>query len=244
PDPFVATNAVDLNIALGRAYLDAVYDVTPSVKIEGGLFGTYLSGGTLNVARLDPRLALAWTPMDGHWLRIGFLRETSAANSTTLAPIGMLGLQSNAVSLAIGGYSDTLAARWDAQWTDWLFTEVDYQHQQLSDLSIPIPLAAETIDLSKGRIDRFSATANVWLTHGIGAFATLAYADSKDQDPSSSGFGGGLPYVPETAARIGLTYVNPVNLKVTAAATYVGPREGDQFRTELAGYWTADASLI
>lgn len=242
--PEIVSSEADLDIAVGRVYLDAIYDVAPGLKVEGGLFGTYLNGGSLDVTRLDPRVAVGWSPIEGHWLRAGFLRETSAANSTTLAPIGVLGLQSNVVPLAIGGYSDTFAARWDAQWTDWLFTEVDYQHQKMSELSLPVPLGGDFIDLSKGRVDRVSATANLWLTHGFGAFATIGFADSENQDPTSDGFGAGLPYVPETAARIGLTYVNPINLKVTAAATYVGPREGNQFRDQLEGYWTADASLI
>lgn len=237
------TDSSDFGIGFGRAYVDAVYDVSATLKVEGALFGTYLNGDADSITRVDPRAALAWAPVEDHWLRVGFLRETSVATSTTLAPIGMLGLQPHQIPLATGGYSDTFAARWDAQWTDWLFTVVDYQHQQLSDLSILVPLSLDTIDLTAGRIDRVSFTANTWLTHGFGAFATFAYADSEDRDPNSPGFGNTLPFVPETAARIGLTYVNPINLKMTAAATYVGPRSGNAFGDRLDGYWTADAFL-
>lgn len=237
------TTEADFGVGFGRAYVDAVYDIAADLKVEGALFGTYLSGDADNITRLDPRAALAWAPVEGHWLRAGFQRETSVATSTTLAPIGMLGLQTDQLPLAIGGYSDTFAARWDAQWTDWFFTTIDYQHQDLIDLSILVPLSLDTIDLTDGRIDRVSITANTWLTHGFGAFATFAYADSEDRDPNSFAFEESLPFVPETAARFGLTYVNPVNLKMTAAATYVGPRSGNAFGDRLDGYWTADAFL-
>ncbi|HWK68699.1 MAG TPA: FecR domain-containing protein [Rhizobiaceae bacterium] len=237
------TDSSDFALGFGRAYLDAIYDVAPNLKVEGGLFGNYIDGDGGSLTRIDPRAAIAWAPVDDHWLRVGFMRETSLATSTTLAPIGVLGLQSDQIPLSTGGYSDTFAARWDAQWTDWFFTVADYQHQQLSDLSILVPLSLDTIDLTAGRIDRVSFTANTWLTHGFGAFATFSYADSENRDPSSPAFGQSLPFVPETAARFGLTYVNPINLKVTAAATYVGPRSGNAFGDRLDSYWTADAFL-
>ena len=39
------------------------------------------------------------------------------------------------------------------------------------------------------------------------------------------------------------TCVNPVNVKVTVAATYIGQRTGRFAGTELDDYWTADAFL-
>lgn len=245
PGPTVTTTTdiTDVSVAMARAYVDALYEVTPDLKLEGALFVTHLSGGGGSLTRVDPRIAAAWTPMEGHWLRAGFLRETSAANSTTLAPIGVLGMQSNQVPLGIGGYSDTFAARWDAEWSDRLFTTVDYQHQELTGLNIPVPASLDTIDLASGRIDRVSGTANVRLNGGFGAFGTLVWTDSEDRDAGSPGFGGPLPYIPELAGRVGLTWVNPANIKVTAAATYIGPRSGNIFGDRIDGYWTADAML-
>ena len=238
----IVVDTRDVDLPFGRVYADAVYEISPDIKAEGALFATLL-GGSLDVQRLEPRLGLAWAPWEDHWLRAGYLRETSAASSTTLSPIGVAGLQSNQVSLDIGGYSDTFAARWDAEWTDRFFTSVDYQHQELNDLAIRIPGSILTVSLAEGRIDRVSGTANVWLGNGFGAFATAAFTDSENEDPASLGFGGDLPFVPEISGRVGLTYVNPVNVKVTLAGTYVGPRAGDESGTELDGYWTADAFL-
>ncbi|MET0575788.1 MAG: FecR domain-containing protein [Mesorhizobium sp.] len=241
--PISVSEPSDAKIDVGRAYFDALYEVNASLRIEGGLFGTYLKGGSLDVSRLEPRVGVAWAPTEGHWMRAGFLRETSAVNALTLAPIGVLGMQSNQTQLDVGGYSDTFATRWDAQWTDRFFTTVDYQHQDLHDLAIAVPTSLSTIDFSDGRIDRVSATANVWLGNGFGAFATAAYADSENQDPASAGFGSALPFVPEISGRVGVTWVNPANLKVTLAATYIGERESQTPGAELDGYWTADAFL-
>lgn len=242
--PIVSDLKSNLNLNVGKAYVDAVYDITPTLKAEAGLFGTILEGdsdGTsFSQGRLGPRIGGAWMPVEGHWLRVGYMQETSAIDAATLAPLGVVGIQSNQIPLALGGYTDTFAARWDAEWTGRLFTTVDYQHQLLHGLAIPIPGGIETIDLAEGRIDRVSATANFWLGGGFATFATLAYASSENRDPTSF-YGEPLPFVPETAARIGLTWVNPANVKITVAGTYVGTRAGDETGTPLSPYWTADA---
>jgi Flp pilus assembly protein TadD len=241
--PISISTPSDAKIDIGRVYFDALYEVNPGLQIEGGLFSTYLKGGSVDVSRLEPRVGVAWTPMEDHWLRAGFLRETSAINALTLAPIGILGMQSNQTQLDVGGYSDTFAARWDAEWTNHVFTTVDYQHQDLHDLAIAVPTSLTTIDFSDGRIDRISATTNIWLGNGFGAFATAAYTDSENEDPTSLSFGSALPFVPEISGRLGVTWVNPANVKVTLAATYIGDRESQTPGAQLEDYWTADAFL-
>ncbi|WP_353643557.1 FecR domain-containing protein [Mesorhizobium sp. WSM2239] len=243
PSITVPISSVEGTIDIGRAYFNALYDISPTIKAEAALFGTYLDGDGVNVERLEPRFGIAWAPSEGHWLRAAFLRETSAIDSTTLAPIGILGVQSNQTQLGVGGYSDTFAAQWDAEWSDRLFTSVEYQHQDMHDLAIEIPLTIGTVDFSEGRIDRVSATANVWLGNGFGAFATAAYAVSEIKDPASAGFGAALPFVPEISGRVGMTWVHPSNLKVTVAATYVGERASEATGGELDDFWTADAFL-
>ena len=106
----------------------------------------------------------------------------------------MLGLQSNQLPLALDGYSDTFIARWDAEWNSHVFTSVDYQHQDLTNLSIPIPGLIDTIPLTDGSLDRVSATANIWLEHGFGAvrddrLSRLAerYAGLRRPDPLRPG---------------------------------------------------------
>jgi tetratricopeptide (TPR) repeat protein len=257
------TTESDVSLRAARAYLDVSYEFSPTLTVEAGLFGNYLAGetevfteatedgetesdfqrGEIEEFRADPRLGVAWEPLAGQWLRGGYIRESGAFASGSLAPVGIVGLQSNQLPLGITGYSDTFAARWDAEWTDRFFTSLDFQHQEFEDISILVPGGITTIDLQEGRIDRASATANMRLGGGFGAFATFAYSDSENQDPDSFGFGGPVPFVPETSARMGLSWVNPANVSVTLAATYVGERVGDETGTELDPYWTADAFL-
>lgn len=236
------TVAGNTEVTFGRLYVDAAMQMTPDLKLEAGAFST-ISSGSVEVQRFEPRAGFAWDFMPGHSLRVGYLRETETANNMTLAPIGIVGLQSNQMPLAVGGYSDTIAARWDAEWTNRFFTSVDYQHQSIHDLLIPIPGSIDTDSVAEGRIDRVSGTANVWLGYGFGVFATASYADSKNEDPGSAGFGEALAYVPETTARAGITWVNPANIKVTLAASYIGERETQVPGDRLDDYWTADAFL-
>ena len=58
-----------------------------------------------------------------------------------------------------------------------MFTAVDYQHQDSTSFRWRCRHRPRQLDLSQGRIDRVAATANLWIGGGIGAFATLAYAD-------------------------------------------------------------------
>jgi Flp pilus assembly protein TadD len=248
--PIGSVETTNFDLLAGRAYADVIYEITPSLQGEAGLFGTYLNGDGLKELNPEPRIGLAWAPLEGHWLRAAYLEQSSAINGATLAPIGVLGLQSNQAPLDVGGKSQTFAARWDAEWNSYLFTSLDYQHQQLDTLAIPVPLSLNQIALSEGRIDRLSVTANLWLTHGLGAFANFAYLDSENLDPASLGYGGPLPYVPDRTARLGLTWVSTSNLKITAAATYVGKRWGEGVGQRplpvsrmMDGYWSADASL-
>ena len=256
----IESSEYDVALRAARAYFDVLYEISPTLTAEAGLFGSYLTGdaesttvdsdgteflrGEVEEFRAEPRFGVAWEPLPGQWLRGGYIRESGAFASGSLAPVGIVGLQSNQLPLDITGYSDTFAARWDAEWTDRFFTSLDFQHQEFDDVSILVPGGITTIDLQKGRIDRASATANMRLGGGFGAFATFAHADSENQDPDSFGYGEPVPFVPETAARVGLTWVNPANVSVTVAATYVGQRAGDETGTELDPYWTADAFLI
>ncbi|WP_428426850.1 FecR domain-containing protein [Pararhizobium sp.] len=235
-------------IGLGRAYLDVLHDIGPDLKAEYALFGTYIDSGNSDARRIEPRAGLAWTPIEGQWLRAAYMRQSYDFGAPTLSPVGMVGIQPNQFGLSFDGYGDTLAFRWDAQWTDRLFTAVDYQHQELHGLSIaypgtaPIPLLPSSIDLSEGRIDRFGVTTNIALGNGFGLSASIAHTSSEDRDPLSFGFGDNLPFVPEKSAQIALTWVNEANIKATVAGNYTGQRDtGQKYR--LDGYWTLDADL-
>ncbi|MBB3590547.1 tetratricopeptide (TPR) repeat protein [Rhizobium sp. BK529] len=241
PDPTEKT------IDIGRAYVDVLHDITPDLKGEYALFATRLEGDGVDVSRLEPRFGLAWAPTQSQWLRAAFMRQSLDIGVPTLAPIGILGLQSNQFSVGAEGYADTIALQWDAEWTDRFFTSVEYQHQELHDFSIDLPLialpAVESMSLSRGRIDRAAVTGNVALGNGFGLSATYAYMDSENKDPLAPNYGDDLPFIPQNSGQIALTWVNEAKVKTTLAANYIGERN-DEFGTKLDDYWSLDAHLI
>ncbi|PDT31000.1 TonB-dependent receptor [Rhizobium sp. L9] len=235
-------------IDIGRAYVDVLHEITPDLKGEYALFATHLEGDGIDVSRLEPRFGLAWAPVQNHWLRAAFMRQSFDTTVPTLAPIGILGLQANQFSTNPQGYTDTLALQWDAEWTDRFFTSVEYEHQELHDFSIDFPLISlpsdTSLPISRGSIDRAAVTANVALGHGFGLSATYAYMDSKNRDPLEPIYGGPLPFIPQNSGQIALTWVNEAKVKATVAANYIGERDGDRFGTKLDDYWTLDAHLV
>ncbi|EJC80071.1 FecR protein [Rhizobium leguminosarum bv. trifolii WSM2297] len=242
PDTF--SNRVNI----GRAYVDVLHEITPDLKGEYALFATRLEGDGIDISRLEPRFGLAWAPVQNHWLRAAFMRQSLDTGVATLAPIGILGLQPNQFSVGIEGYTDTVALQWDAEWTDRFFTSVEYQHQELHDFSIDFPLISlpsdTSLPISRGSIDRAAVTANVALGNGFGLSATYAYMDSENRDPLEPIYGGPLPFIPQNSGQIALTWVNEAKVKATVAANYIGERDGDRFGTKLDDYWSLDAHLI
>ncbi|MBB4477740.1 tetratricopeptide (TPR) repeat protein [Rhizobium etli] len=235
-------------IDIGRAYVDVLHEITPNLKGEYALFATRLEGEGIDITRLEPRFGLAWTPIENHWLRAAFMRQSFDTTVPTLSPVGILGLQANQFSTNPQGYTDTVALQWDAEWTDRFFTSVEYQHQELHDFSVDFPLISlpsdTSLPISRGRIDRAAVTANVALGNGFGLSATYAYMDSENRDPLEPIYGGPLPFIPQNSGQIALTWVNEAKVKTTLAANYVGERDGDRFGTRLDDYWSLDAHLV
>lgn len=238
---------VEDSIDLGRVYVDLLHQVTPTLKLEYALFGTYMNGDAVDVSRLEPRVGVAWSPLEKHWLRAAYLRQGTDSATPTLSPVDVVGLQPNQISIGTEGYNDTIALQWDAEWSDRFFTSVGYQHQEMHDFSIALPLtglaAIDAQQYARGSLDRAAVTANLALEHGFGLTATYAYMTSKNKDPAP-GFADDLPYVPRHSGQVALTWVNEANVKATVAANYVGERSGDQLGTQLDSYWTLDANMI
>ncbi|KAA9383632.1 FecR domain-containing protein [Neorhizobium galegae] len=230
------------HIGIGLIYVDLLHEINPDLKAEYGLFGTLLSGDGVDIQRLDPRVGIAWSPANGQWLRAGFIRSSVDLSTPTLSPIGIVGLQPNQISTDPEGFTNTMALRWDAEWTPDFYTALEFQHQDVKNPQIGIPLSAIPFTTSKGRIDRGSLSGNLLLGHGFGLSSTVAYTASEDRDPASATFGGPLPFLPEWAGQVALTWVNDANVKATLAANYVGDRV-DEVGIELDDYWTLDASL-
>ncbi|MGF6174957.1 tetratricopeptide (TPR) repeat protein [Ensifer sp. 4252] len=238
--PVMASASTSSTQNVAKAYVDAIYEIAPDLKAEGALFARYIEGANDGIIRLEPKFGIAWAPVEGHWLRAAAMRDGLNFDVATLAPIGVVALQPNQLRFGAEGYTDTLAFRWDAEWQDWLFTALDYQHQEVRQLSLDVPLSTLSLDYAKVGLDRVAATANFALGHGFGLSATAAHtnADVKD-DPANPT--DELLFVPENSGQVALTWVSTANVKATIAANYVGTRPADG--KTLDDFWTLDASL-
>jgi tetratricopeptide (TPR) repeat protein len=238
----VATASSSDRTGVARAYVDLLHEIQSNLKAEYALFGSYLNNDVENVARLEPRLGLAWSPAEGQWLRAAFIRSSIDLSTPTLSPVSVMGLQANEFDVQPGGRADTVAFRWDSEWSDAFFTAVELQHQDLHEAQIAVPLAAVPFSTREGRIDRASLTGNLFLGSGFGLSSTIAFADSKDKGDGLLTAGGPLPFVPEWAGQVALTYVNSANVRVSLAANYIGDRESSS-GTSLDDYWSLDSKL-
>jgi len=235
---------VDATQRLGRAWIDVLAEPGDRVRVEAALFATYLEDAP-DEAMLAPRLGLAWTPRDGHWLRLGLLRERPALEGDTLAPIGVLGL--DPIDMPSGsGRVDVAIVRWDAEWTGRFFTSLEYQRQEIEDLSISVDNSLTPVAAPDATLDQLQASANLWIAGGFGVFGSVARNWS---DAAIDRQDGAIPFVPDVSARFGVTHVNPRRFTVTLAETYLGERAsqfpgvalGDAWITDLTGGWESES---
>src|SRR5262249_26189320 len=47
------TDSSDVNLTVGRAYIDALYDISPDLKVEGAAFGTLQEGDGVSIDRFE-----------------------------------------------------------------------------------------------------------------------------------------------------------------------------------------------
>ncbi|MGF9756205.1 FecR domain-containing protein [Microvirga sp. 0TCS3.31] len=190
---------------------------------------------------VSPRVGIGISPFEGQWLRAAYRQDTASPIPFTLAPVTTVSLVPNALPTQLGGETKTLALRWDAEWSPYVFTSVEYQRQDTENLNLPIAYSFDDIGIGKARIERFAAAANLWLTHGIGVFGTIGTISSDVR--SEEARGAEVPFIPGKFARAGVTFVHPSRLKFTLAGTFLGNITGNLRGREIDNYWTADAAL-
>jgi len=231
----------DATFKASRLYADLFWRPSDWFEAQAGIQRTALDTDFSDDSMVSPRVGIGISPFEGHWLRAAYRSDGLMPLAYTLSPVTTVGLVPNTLPLALGGQIDTLALRWDAEWSPYLFTALEYQRQDAENLDIGIPNIFDSIAIEKARIERLAATANLWLTHGIGVFGTIGTQSTEVL--SGTGRGGDVPLIAGNFARAGVTFVHPSRLKLTMAATYVGDFTGELSGTTLDDYWTADASL-
>ncbi len=198
---------------------------------------------------LDLRLGVAWEPAAGHWLRAAVGRNTPRQVPFTLAPSTTLGLRENLLPAFyelltptdLAEQVDSAIARWDAEWTSHLFTAVEYQHQRFDALPISSPDGQIVFNGDTARINRLSATADIWATGNIGIALAGAWTDGHRAVPGSDGLTY-LPFLPEVTARASLKWTNERRIAAQLSANYIGAVR-DSFAARLGGYTVVNAGL-
>ncbi len=230
-----------------RLYADAFWRPSDWFEAEVGLERVMVDQeGASADENILPRAGIGISPFEGQWLRAAYRSDVVFPSTYTLSSLTTVGLLPNVIPLELGGKVDTLALRWDAEWSPRFFTAVEYQRQEIDSLSLPIPETYATLDADKAQIERVAATANFWLGYGIGVFGTVGAASSEIQ--SGPAAGAPVPFVAERFARAGLTFVHPSRLRLTVAQTFLGGLTsatplGDFVGLKLDDYWTTDASV-
>lgn len=231
-------------------YVNGLYEFSRKVRVEGGLFLAGTDGTAEDdELRLDPRIGVAVSPIDNHWLRLAWRSVTEGTDTFTLAPVATVGLLGNLVPVSASGHSNSLIARWDAQWTPRIFTSVEYQGRSVEDLDQDIPDTTISITAAKARVDQLAASLNVWVGHGFGLAGTYVWTNAENRTPGAED-GEPISLVPTHFARAGLVFAHPLGIRAGLYESYVGERslayldgEGAAQRIPLDSFFTTDFSV-
>jgi tetratricopeptide (TPR) repeat protein len=231
------TNIVDARTAAKqyRAYVDARYVPFDGLEVQAQIARARTSLDGEGDSRIDWAVGAAWEPTPGQWLRAGYANRSELDVPVTLAPTAFAGLRP-AEAPAFGS-TESFIGRWDAEWSPHFFTAVEYQHQAFDGLSFTRPnfiqpitdilvdvdlIGMRPINAGRSKLDRVTASANLWLTGNVGVNALYAYSDSEVKEGELAG--GTIPFLSRHYARAGVTWTHPSLVKVNAFAAYYGPR--------------------
>ncbi|MBB4041257.1 tetratricopeptide (TPR) repeat protein [Microvirga flocculans] len=224
-----------------RLYADAFWRPFDWLEAQAGIERSTIEVENNDETMIAPRVGIAVSPFEGQWLRAAYRQDMLQPIAFTLAPVTTVGLAPNELPIGFGGETKTLALRWDAEWSPYVFTAVEYQRQEAEDLNIPVAYSVDTLGIGKARIERLAATANLWLTHGFGVFGTVGTVSSKIRSEEAPG--ADVPFIAGKFARAGVTFVHPSRLKLTFAGTFLSDITGNIEGRPIDDYWTADATL-
>ncbi len=255
-DPGVAPVRFDLRSTEGRGYVDLRYHPIEALVLQGQLEMVARTIGGDTRYPVNFRFGASYEPVEGHWLRAAFLRQSRGLFDFSFRPAAVVGLQANAVPSFRESRNDSVIVRWDAEWSDRLFTTVEYQDQQLEAVEYAIPDLPVNITGFPVSVKRISGEANLWLGGNVGLRASYAYTDSAIEGSFVSGdnvnqaigpsfgcatadlgftfgctydVGDQLPFVPGHFARASLvgSLPAPVRLKATLSGSYIGGQNDD-----------------
>lgn len=270
-DPNLVPDRFDVRTEEARAYLDLRYHPIEPLVLQGQLEIVARTIADDTRYPVNFRFGASYEPIEGHWLRAAFLRQSRGLFDFSFRPAAVVGLQANSVPSFRQSRNDSVVVRWDAEWSDRLFTTVEYQDQQLEAVQYAIPDLPVDITGFPVSIKRISGEANLWLGGNVGLRASYAYTDSTIEGSFVSGenvnqaigpsfgcatadlgiffgctyeVGDQLPFVPGHFARASLVWSlpAPIRLKATLSGSYIGG-QSDDIRLPIDDVALVDARL-
>lgn len=202
-----------------RAWIGGMAELTPEIKVEANLFLDWYNQNDTEDMSFNPHLGVAWELTEGQYIRAAYAERTPLSERSTLSPLTIVGLRAD--SPPAFGETKTAMLRWDAEWSERFFTAVEYQHQDIENLSVGAPVYSYSLQFPEAQIDRLTVNANIWIGGGVTFFANYSRIWSGNPTP---GWDNWLPMVPEHTGRIGLSYMSPERFTFFAAESYIGKR--------------------
>lgn len=215
-----------------RLYADGRYKLSEALLLQGqiGLLhrdDQNLAPNDMSRTDLEYHLGGAYEPLRGHWLRAAATQETQITTPFTLAPIQTVGLKGNLVPSRRGEALRSQVFRWDAEWTDRLFTSLEYQDQDTGALQYYAPDGRQVTSVNNGELQRWSASVNYILGHNLALSADYAQTDSSGVE----GFlvGQRLPFVPKHTAKTSVVWTSPNRVSMEVSGNYIGEQRSSIF---------------
>lgn len=246
-DPVIlSSNETVSDIDEQRAYADILYKVSDTFTLQGqiSLLHEYDTARQISAQKPDKRdslnyhLGAAYEPRRGHWVRAAFVRENETKTPFTMAPLHTLGLKGSLVPTVQGFVLKSRIFRWEAEWSNTLFTSVEYQAQNTGFAQYTRPNGGQNVAIDSGKIRQWNVGVNYipggnWALH-----ANYINVDSEVRSESSKGLR--IPFVPKTTAKLGVIWTHPSRISTHLTGIYTGAQD-DTIRLPIEGYFTADA---
>lgn len=176
-----------------------------------------------DVVRFDYRLGAAIEPVAGHWIRLSTQQETTSGLPFSLAPLYNIGLRGSTLPSTFKSRQTNQIVRWDASWTDTLFTAFELQRQRADDLVYLTPDRDASVAIRQAHIDQAHFEAN-YLPGGD--FAIHAGFDLARTTGVVDGAAtrSDLPYIPQRTAEVGISWSHSKRIKASLTGKYIGPQ--------------------
>jgi len=216
-----------------------------------------------DIKATNPRLGLAWQPVEGHTLRLAWQKWRRPAMQNSLGPIDTAGIPLDDRLVAIGGSLQRARVQYEWALPDGKsFLNVYADRRKIDNLLNPggtlvTGTALDTLErlrklfqYGQGAVDYYEATpdfaagkvdsAGLAANHIVGPRLALsgAYVYQASRNALGAAEGNALPLLPRQMVQLGVTWIAVPRLKLDAIAIYRTARYVDEANSsQLASGW-------